>query len=166
MGAEHNSGLYKRKLCSDPVCPKDGASVIASQSPKNIAMMWAAAYNSHDPDAAAALYDANVTNVQMPWEKPVHGREAMRATYVKVFKAFPDIHVEIENVLEDGQWIVVEWRFSGTMRGEFAGHPPNNSQFTMRGCELFRIMDGKIHSQHGYWDKATMFAQLNIKLDK
>lgn len=145
---------------------KESASVIPSQSPKNIAMMWAAAYNSHDPDAAAALYDQNVTNVQMPWGKAVQGREAMRATYVKVFQAFPDIRVEIENVLEDGQWVVVEWHFSGTMKGEFAGHPPNNSQFAMRGCEIFQIVDGKILSQRGYWDKATMFTQLNIKLDK
>lgn len=145
---------------------KANKSDIPGQSPRNIAMMWAAAYNAHDPDAAAALYDANVTNVQQPWEKPVQGRDAMRATYVKVFQAFPDIHVEIENMLEDGQWVVVEWRFGGTMQGEFAGHPPNNSKFTMRGCELFRIVEGKIHAQRGYWDKATMFAQLNLKVDK
>lgn len=125
-------------------------------------MMWVAAYNSHNADDAAALYDEHVTNVQLPWEKAVQGREAMRATYLKVFQAFPDICVEVENLLEDGPWVVVEWRFHGTMRGEFAGHPPNNSTFNMRGCELFQIVDGKILVQHGYWDKATMFAQLQL----
>ena len=135
---------------------------MSGQAPKQIAMRWVAAYNSHNPDAAAALYDENVTNVQLPWGKPVQGREAMRATYLKVFQAFPNICVEVENLFEDGPWAIVEWRFSGTMQGEFAGHLPNNCAFNMRGCELFQIVDGKILVQHGYWDKATMFDQLKI----
>lgn len=133
------------------------------QTAKQIAMRWVVAYNSHDADAAVELYDENVTNVQLPWGKTVQGREAMRATYLKVFQAFPDICVEVENLLEDGQWVVVEWRFSGTMKGEFAGHLPNERVFNMRGCEIFRIVDGKILVQHGYWDKATMFDQLAIR---
>lgn len=133
-----------------------------NQSPKEIAMRWVAAYNSHDPDAAAALYAEDIVNVQLPWPKPVQGRDGMRTTYLNVFQAFPDIRVEVNNVLEDGPWVVVEWRFSGTMRGEFAGHSPNNRTFAMRGCELFQIVDGKIAVQHGYWDKATMFDQLGI----
>lgn len=135
---------------------------MSNQSPKETAMRWVAAYNSHDPDAAADLYAEEVTNVQLPWPKPVLGRDAMRTTYLKVFQAFPDIRVEVDNVLEDGLWTVVEWRFSGTMQGEFAGHPPNHRTFNMRGCELFHIVDGKIVVQHGYWDKATMFEQLGL----
>lgn len=135
---------------------------MSEQTPKQVVMKWLSAYNSHDPDAAAALYHENVTNIQLPWAKPVQGREAMRATYLKVFQAFPDIRVEIDNLLETGPWAVIEWRFSGTMRGEFAGHLPNNRAFNMRGCELFQIVAGKILIQHGYWDKATMFDQLAI----
>lgn len=132
-------------------------------TPGQVALKWVAAYNNHNADDAASLYDLNASNVQMPYGKPVQGREAMRATFVKVFQAFPDIHVQVENIVEDGQWVAVEWMFSGTMKGEFAGHPPSNSRFTMRGCELFQVTDGKIRVQRGYWDKATMFSQLHIQ---
>ena len=125
-------------------------------------MKWVAAYNSHDPEAAIALYDEDVTNVQLPWGNPVKGRESMRATYQRVFQAFPDIHIEVENLVIDDPYVVVEWRFTGTMRGEFAGHRANNRAFDMRGCEVFRVIEGRIHTQHGYWDKATMFGQLGI----
>jgi steroid delta-isomerase-like uncharacterized protein len=100
-------------------------------------MKWVAAYNSHDPDTASALYAEDVLNVQLLWSTPVHGRDGMRTTFKKVFQAFPDIQAEVENLLEDGSRVVVEWRFSGTMRGECAGHSPINQAFTMRGCELF-----------------------------
>lgn len=142
---------------------KLGEHPMTTDTPKQVALKWVAAYNRHSADDAVALYDQNVSNVQMPYGKPVQGREAMHATYVKVFQAFPDIHVQVENIMEGDQWVAVEWIFSGTMKGDFAGHPPNSSRFTMRGCEVFQVVDGKIHTQHGYWDKATMFDQLNIK---
>ena len=135
------------------------------ENPKQTALNWAAAYNRHDPDDAAAFYSDQVTNVQLPWANAVHGRAAMRSTFVKVFEAFPDIKVELENVFGEGPWVAVEWRFKGTMVGEFAGHPPNNSSFEMRGCEVFQVAGGKIVAQRGYWDKATMFAQLGINGD-
>ncbi len=135
---------------------------MAGQTPKQIALKWIEAYNSHNPDAAASLYEDNVTNVQLPWGKSVQGREAMRNTYVNVFKAFSDIHIEAENIVEEAPWVVVEWRFHGTMKGEFAGHAPNGNSFDMRGCEIFQVANGKIVVQHGYWDKATMFHQLKL----
>ena len=141
------------------------ASTATDLSPRQVALLWAEVYNSHDPDAAAKLYDENVTNTQLPWGKTTQGRDAMRATYAKVFLSFPDIRVEIDHILEDGEWVAVEWRFSGTMQGEFAGRPPNNQHFSMSGCELFRVVGGKIVTQRGYWDKATMFRQLQLALE-
>jgi steroid delta-isomerase-like uncharacterized protein len=136
--------------------------MMPNQSPKQIAVKWIESYNSRNADVIISLYDDNIINVQFPWGKSVRGREAMRNTFINVFKAFPDISIEAENIVEESSWVVVEWRFSGTMKGEFAGHAPNNNSFSMHGCEIFQIVNGKILLQHGYWDKATMFHQLNI----
>lgn len=132
--------------------------------PSQIIYKWQTAYNNHDSDKATALYRENVINTQHPWPNPVLGRVAMKKTYDNIFNAFPDIHIEIEHLVEQGLWVVAEWRFGGTMKGTFASHKPTNKTFDMRGCEIFQIIDGKIHEQHGYWDKATMFAQLGLPL--
>lgn len=131
-------------------------------SPKQVAQKWIKVYNSHDPDSAASLYDDKVINTQLPWGKTVEGKEGMRMTYVNVFRAFPDIFIEAENIFEEGSWVVVEWNFSGTMKGDFAGHSANNNKFNMKGCEIFKIENEKIVIQRGYWDKATMFSQLKL----
>lgn len=131
-------------------------------TPREIALQWIAAYNSHSVEAAVALYDDDVTNVQLPWGRSVQGRDAMRAIYGTVFQAFPDIALAAESVFAEGDRVAVEWRFSGTMRGAFAGHPPTGRSFTLRGCEVLQVVAGKIRSQHGYWDKATMFEQLGL----
>lgn len=135
---------------------------VLDTTPRQIALKWIEAYNSHNPDTASSLYDENITNTQLPYEKPVQGREAMKKTFENIFLAFPDIHIEADNIIEQGSWVVVEWIFSGTMKGEFAGHSPNQNKFIMRGCELFQVKNGKIFIQHGYWDKNTMFRQLKL----
>lgn len=137
---------------------------MSNQTPKTIIMKWIDAYNSHNPDIIS-LYDSNITNIQFPWGKSVQGREAMQNTYIKLFESFPDIHVEVENIVEEPPWVVLEWNINGTMKGEFAGHAPNNNSFNMYGCEIFKIVNGKILIQHGYWDKATMFTQLKININ-
>lgn len=131
--------------------------------PTQVIEKWIDAYNSHNPDAMSEIYHDNVTNIQLPWDKVTQGREAMRDTFINVFKAFPDIRIKIENIIENDPWITIEWSFSGTMKGSFAGNPPNNNSFNMRGCEIFKINNGKILIQHGYWDKATMFSQLKLQ---
>lgn len=149
--------------CQDKTTAHMKENISFNLTPKQVALKWIEAYNSHNPDSAASLYDEKVTNIQLPWGKSVQGREAMRSTYQNVFRAFPDIHIEALNIIEEGSWVVVEWNFSGTMKGPFAGHSPNNNKFNMRGCEIFQIVDGKILIQHGYWDKNTMFSQLKLE---
>jgi len=131
-------------------------------SPEQVVAAWASAYKSHDAAAAAALYHDDATNFQAAWGQSSQGRPAMLQTFTKTLQAFPDIHLDIEKVIGDGEWVVIEWRFSGTMRGEFAGHPPTGRRFDLRGCKIFQIREGRILIQHGYWDKATMFAQLGL----
>ena len=138
---------------------------ILNLTPRQISLKWIDAYNSHNPDTATALYDENVTNTQLPYGKAVHGREAMKKTYENLFRAFPDIHIEAENIIEQDSWVVVEWIFQGTMKGEFAGHSPNENKFRMHGCEIFQVVNGKIFVQHGYCDKNSMFSQLKLNID-
>ena len=44
-----------------------------------------------------------------------------------------------ENIFEDGAWAILEWR----------------DPLGLRGCEFFKIEDGKIAFQRGYWDKLS-----------
>ncbi len=112
---------------------------MVNQQLKGIVLKWIDAYNKHDLESILSLYDSNIINIQLPYGNPVQGYEAIRNVYINIFKAFPDIHIESENIVEQNDWVVVEWKFSGTMKGEFAGQSPNNHSFLMNGCEIFQI---------------------------
>lgn len=123
---------------------------------------WIEAYNSHSVEAVTALYDERASNYQYPWERLIEGSEGLKAVYTNLFKAFPDIEIVPVKLIAEGPSVAVEWAFSGTMLGPFAGHEPNGRRFKMHGCEVLEIKDGKIIKQRGYWDKATLFSQLGL----
>ena len=134
-------------------------------TPRQVVTEWVAAFNSRDAAGAASLYHEDATNIQVAEGEPIKGRQAILDSFTSFFHAFPDSYTRIEHIFEDGEWSIIEWVGGGTFRGEFAGHAPTGRSFTLRGCGLFHVVDGKILFQRGYWDKAAWFGQLGIPLE-
>src|SRR5205807_10474866 len=105
--------------------------------PKELVQAWVEAFNRADVDALASMYEANATNHQVA-ESPVTGREAIRQVFQSGFAA-AKMHCIVENIFEDGEWAILEWR------------DPKG----LRGCGFFHVIDGKIVLQRGYWDKLS-----------
>ena len=106
-------------------------------SPKSLVTAWVEAFNRHDAEALAAMYAEDAVNHQVA-EEPVVGRAAILRFFAAGFAAF-DMRCIPENLFEDGDWAILEWR------------DPNG----LRGCGFFHIRDGLIRFQRGYWDKLT-----------
>ncbi len=133
-------------------------------NPKQVVESWIAAFNRQDADALAALYAEEATNFQVAFE-PVVGRDAIRQMFAEGFAGFPDMGFEVENLLEDGEWAVLEWKGWGTHLGAFDGHAPSGKDFKLRGCGFFQVRDGLIQYQRGYFDRATWFGQIGLPLE-
>jgi steroid delta-isomerase-like uncharacterized protein len=134
-------------------------------SSRDVVLAWVDAFNHQDAQAAAALYHDDAVNTQVAaGGEPTVGRQALLDELLEFFRAFPDNYTHPVNLFEDCEWDILEWSGGGTWRGEFAGLPANGRSFTLQGCGFFRVLDGKIKFQRGYWDKATWFGQLGISL--
>lgn len=116
-------------------------------------------------EAAALLYEEEAINLQIPMEEPARGREAMQGVFTRLFRAFPDNHTDIEQMLGEGEWVILEWSLRGIFRGEFADHAATGRTFVLRGAELFQVIQDKIRLQRGYWDKTSWFKQLALPID-
>lgn len=107
------------------------------RTPREVVLVWVDAFNRADADALAALYAEDATNHQVVRD-PVVGRQAIRAMFAREF-ASADMQCIAENLFQDGEWAVLEWR-------DPAGR---------RGCGFFRVVDGRIRFQRGYWDRLS-----------
>jgi len=114
--------------------------------PRELITAWVDAFNRADADALAAFYTEDATNHQVA-ESPVQGREAIRAMFSAGFAAAEMVCI-VENIFEDGEWGILEWR------------DPKG----LRGCGLFHIVNDRIAFQRGYWDKLTFLRSQGLPL--
>ena len=65
--------------------------------------------------------------------------------YVSIYRtAFPDIQDAVEDIVAEGDKVVVRWTSGGTHQGEFMGVAPTGRHVTFTGMRLFRIAENKI----------------------
>jgi steroid delta-isomerase-like uncharacterized protein len=131
-------------------------------TPKDVLLAWGKAFNDRDADALIPLYHAEAINHQVAAGDPAAGRDAITRDARGFFAAFPDSYTHVEGMYQDGDVVAVEWSGGATWLGEFAGHAPTQKRFTIRGCGFFRVENGQIRFQRGYWDRAGWFLQLGI----
>jgi limonene-1,2-epoxide hydrolase len=105
--------------------------------PRELVKAWVEAFNKADVDALASFYAHDAINHQVA-ESPVEGRDAIRAMFSAGFAEAKMVCI-VENIFEDGEWAILEWR----------------DPLGLRGCGFFHVVDGSIIFQRGYWDKLT-----------
>ena len=115
-------------------------------APKTVVAAWVEAFNRKDVDALAAMYAEEAVNHQVA-EAPVAGREAIRAMFTAGFAAAEMVCL-VENLFEDGEWAILEWR----------------DPLGLRGCGFFHVVEGRIRFQRGYWDKLSFLRQHGLPL--
>jgi len=119
-----------------------------------------AAFNAHDADR----YVQHVADSYV-WESdafpaPVRGREATKQTLQMFFQGFPDLHLEIEQMITSGDFVVVRWQASGTHKGEFNGIAATNRSAKVRGCTVDEIRNGQVVKSSHYSDQLALLQQL------
>jgi len=61
-----------------------------------------------------------------------------------VYKNIPDFNWTIEDMVAEGDKVVIRVILRGTHNGEFMGVAPTGKKFTQAGITIFRIAGGKI----------------------
>ena len=129
------------------------------QEREAVVRRWMEAWNTQDLDASVELlepefvrHDANLPEVVGP--------EAQRAFLAGIYQSFPDIHVEPQQVIAQGDLVTVRLSVHGTHRGEFLGVPATGQEIKIQSVDIFRVPDGKIAEQWVLMDALGLMQQL------
>jgi steroid delta-isomerase-like uncharacterized protein len=74
--------------------------------------------------------------------------------------AFPDLKFTIEDVIADGDQVVIRWTSSGTHKGELMGLAPTGTRVTSSGIAIDKLSGGKIVEAWNHWDTLGLMRQL------
>lgn len=114
--------------------------------PKAVVEKFVDYFNNKDIEGLAELYHDDAVNHQVANE-PVIGKTAIRKMFENEFTTAEMVCI-VENVFEDGEWAILEWR----------------DPLGLRGCGFFHVVNEKIKFQRGYWDMLTFLRQHNLPI--
>ena len=86
--------------------------------------------------------------------------EKKRVTHYR--NAFPDMRLTIEDIIADGETVIVRWSCRGQHKGELAGIAPTGKQFAISGVTISRFANGKVVEGFVNWDALGLMQQLGV----
>lgn len=131
---------------------------------RQVAEQAYAAMAAHD---LRALTDLCAPTCELT-EPGVHlrGPEQIGPYLQAYFTAFPDMQVEVQSMLETGDRVAAEVRFTGTHTGPLAGPggelPPSGKRIDMQAADFLTVSGGQITSWRVYIDMGTFMGQLGL----
>lgn len=93
-------------------------------------------------------------------ETRVCGPAEFRAVRSELLAAFPDLRVEVQDVVADGAIVALRWRMRATHTGSAMGLHPSGKSVDVVGSTWFRFADGKIVEGYDTWNQGALLSSL------
>ncbi|MFN8621794.1 MAG: ester cyclase [Chloroflexota bacterium] len=96
---------------------------------------------------------------------PAHlppGPAGVKAFISMTRQGFPDIHITVDDLFEEGDLIASRWTMEGTQTGDWFGAPPSGKRAKWWGVVITRFADGKIAEDWYNFDQVSLLQQLGI----
>ena len=124
------------------------------------------AWNERDFDRGADLFADDATILIVGSGDTLRGPDGSRQFSRMWADAFPDGRVTVDRVVSSGDHVVVEYTGRGTQTGTLTtatgSIPPTGKSVTLQLCDVVEVRDGKIRSQHTYFDSGSLLTQLGV----
>ena len=87
-------------------------------------------------------------------------REGQKQRITAFRKAFPDLHLTIDDLIAEGDKVMFRITVRGTHQGAFMGISPTGKPVTVTAIDIARFVNGKIVEHWGQMDSLGLMQQL------
>jgi hypothetical protein len=88
------------------------------------------------------------------------GAQALKQVWATLLRAYPDLHVTLEDLFGAEDKLVARNTVTGTHQGEYLGVPPTGKSVTYNEMFIARFADGRIAETWGVVDLLSQMKQL------
>lgn len=92
----------------------------------------------------------------------LQGRDAMKADSRAYLEAFPDLSIELEDMIAEGDRVVIRTTVRGTNTGPLEGMPGTGRTIRVADVDIYRLDGGKIVEAWYQFDRFGMMQQLGL----
>lgn len=118
--------------------------------------------NAGDVDGFGELLaDDFIEHEEAPGLAPT--KDGVKSFFRMQIAAFPDLRMDVQDVVADGSKVVARVRYTGTQQGDFMGMPATGKSADVQLIDIFRFADdGQVAEHWGVIDLLTMMQQLGV----
>jgi glyoxylase-like metal-dependent hydrolase (beta-lactamase superfamily II)/ketosteroid isomerase-like protein len=130
---------------------------------RQVAETYFAALARRDLDAIADCWAPDGVD-HFIGQATLEGPGAVRAFFAELFGAMPDLAIEVETIVAEGDRAAVRWNAKGTFAGasSFQGIAPTGARITQTGLDLLRVRDGRIVHNDAFSDGLGLARQIGL----
>jgi predicted ester cyclase len=121
------------------------------------------ATNTGDLELIATTIDELVAPdavIHTPLPIEATGPQLLKEAFTSLLRAYPDLHVTVEDVIEEGDKLVARNTVTGTHQGDYMGVSPTGKPVTYREIFIARFAGGRIAETWGVVDVFSQLKQL------
>jgi len=92
----------------------------------------------------------------------IHGPAEFKPFHATFRQGFPDMRIELEDLIAEGDKVAFSWTATGTHNGHLMGIAPTRRASRFYGMGIIRLREGRIVEGWNVFDQLGMFQQLGI----
>ncbi|MCA1184871.1 MULTISPECIES: ester cyclase [unclassified Saccharopolyspora] len=128
---------------------------------QRIRAAWTACWDRGDVDALDELLAPGYARTSAS-DGAVQDRAGFKESILTTREAFPDLTTEVEELVEEGDRVVIRWRSRGTHTETFLDVPPTGRAVEVVGV-TFATFDGdRVTAEWVTWDPRQLLRALGI----
>lgn len=110
----------------------------------NIATLQRAITNFSHPANRDSYFDLYTEDTVLHGYAGVEpGLDSIKQFYALIWTAFPDAHIEVQDIFAAGDKVVCRFVMHGSHQGDFMGVPPTGKPIALPGITILRFAEGK-----------------------
>ncbi len=121
-----------------------------------------AIWNRGELEVADELFAPDYVNHHGLIPDLVRGPEAIKLSVALYRAAFPTLHITIEEVIADGEMVVLHWTARRTAPAARTRSAPDGTEGGLTGVTRSQVVGGTIRASWTDWDRDGVFHQLGL----
>lgn len=124
------------------------------------------AVSNHDIEKFVSFFNENGEFKDISSDQVYRGKNEIRQMAEEWMKGFPDLKIQVSNLIGTGDTYCVEFTLVGTHKGTISGMqgdiPATGKKVNVPSCDVIRLSGGKVQSLSCYFAAPVMLNQLGI----
>lgn len=129
-------------------------------TPRQVASQWfQRVWNERDQNAISELMAADARGL-LEGGQEIIGPDRFREFYTAFTSLFPDLRVEVLDIVEEGERVYTRWEAYGTHGGDGMGLKATHQPHSFRGITWMTVKNGQIVDGGDSWNQEGLRARM------